>query len=119
VSTKPGQLQDGAEVPVGLPQDPGQAGKLQVAWLRGLLAGFRVIAGPESGSKLTRAQPPAAAVAAGQMTMLRAGWNRPFLDELVAFPGGAKDDQVDALARAFAMLAEQPMRRIDLDLLGR
>ena len=40
---------DGRDVQVGLPQDPGQAGKQQVAWLTGLLAGFRVTAGPETG----------------------------------------------------------------------
>jgi hypothetical protein len=36
--------------------------------------------------------------------MVRAAWNRAFLEELAGFPSGAHDDQVDALARAFAEL---------------
>ena len=32
--------------------------------------------------------------------LLRAPWNRDFLDELRTFPDGAHDDQVDALALA-------------------
>ncbi len=110
---------DGGSVPVGLPQDPGQAGKQQVAWLSGLLSGFRVVAGPETGSKLTRATPAAAAVAGGQMAVLRGNWNRAFLDELRDFPGGRKDDQVDALARALAMLSEARARRLDVAFMGR
>jgi predicted phage terminase large subunit-like protein len=110
---------DGRGVVVGLPQDPGQAGKQQVAWLSGLLAGFRVVAGAESGAKLTRAQPAAAAVAAGDFFLVRGAWNRAFLDELREFPGGRKDDQVDALARGFAMLAETPARRVSLAFMAR
>ncbi len=110
---------DGRDVVVGLPQDPGQAGKQQVVWLSGLLAGFRVAAGPESGSKLTRATPVAGAVAAGQVALLRAGWNRAFLDELREFPGGRKDDQVDALARGFALLADTPARRLAISFMAR
>ncbi len=110
---------DGREVAIGLPQDPGQAGKQQVAWLTGLLAGFRVMAGPETGSKITRAGPAAAQVEAGNLSMVRGLWNRPFLDELRDFPGGRKDDQVDALARALAMLADAPARRLQLSIFGR
>ena len=110
---------DGREVAVGLPQDPGQAGKQQVAWLTGLLAGFRVAAGPETGSKITRAQPAAAQTEAGNLSVVRGAWNRAFLDELGDFPGGRKDDQVDALARALAMLADAPARRMQLGIFGR
>jgi phage terminase large subunit-like protein len=37
---------------------------------------------------------------------VRANWTDAFLDELASVPGGRKDDQVDALARAHAMLAQ-------------
>jgi predicted phage terminase large subunit-like protein len=112
---------DGHGVPIGLPQDPGQAGKQQVAWLTGRLAGFRVAAGPESGSKLTRAGPVASQVDAGNLALLRARWNRAFLDELRDFPQGRKDDQVDALARAFTMLSEAaaPARRVFVPVMAR
>ncbi len=95
---------DGTAVTVGLPQDPGQAGKSQVMFLTQTLAGFRVIATPETGSKTLRASPIAAQIGNGTVAMRRAAWNAVFLDELASFPNGRKDDQVDALARAFAML---------------
>jgi predicted phage terminase large subunit-like protein len=110
---------DGRSVAVGLPQDPGQAGKQQVAWLTGLLAGFRVVSSPEVGSKLARAEVVAAQVEAGALATVRAGWTRALLDELRDFPGGRKDDQVDALARALAMLADAPARRLRVEVMGR
>ncbi|WP_374297213.1 phage terminase large subunit [Sphingomonas sp.] len=112
---------DGHAVQVGLPQDPGQAGKQQVAWLAGRLAGFRVAASPESGAKQVRAQPLAAQIEAGNLAVLRAAWNRTLLDELAEFPLGRKDDQVDALVRAFGMLtaAGPPARRAHVPLMAR
>ncbi len=112
---------DGRAVPIGIPQDPGQAGKQQVAWLTTLLAGHRVLSSPETGSKILRAGPVAGQVEAGNLTLVRAGWNRALLDELRDFPMGRKDDQVDALSRAFGMLNEAPMpsRRLNLPFLAR
>jgi predicted phage terminase large subunit-like protein len=97
---------DGERIAIGLPQDPGQAGKQQIAWLSARLAGHRVCASPETGSKLLRATPVAASIEAGLLHVVRANWTDAFLDELASFPGGRKDDQVDALARAHAMLAQ-------------
>ena len=97
---------DGVSVTVGLPQDPGQAGRAQIAYLTKALAGFRVVSSRESGSKETRAMPVASQVNAGTVSLLRGSWNRDFLEELQDFPGGAKDDQVDALSRAFSMVLE-------------
>ena len=99
---------DGTGVTIGIPQDPGQAGRAQVSYLTKSLAGFRVESSRESGSKETRAMPVASQVNAGTVTILRGGWNRDFLEELQDFPGGAKDDQVDALSRAFSMVLEPP-----------
>lgn len=114
--------QDGPGVIIGLPQDPGQAGKQQVAWLSQQLTGHRVRASPETGSKLTRANPAAACIDAGLLSLSRASWNRAFLDELRDFPRGRKDDQVDALSRAFALLSETPTtqpRRLQIPLIAR
>lgn len=99
---------DGRGVAVGLPQDPGQAGRAQVSYLTGKLAGFRVVSSVESGSKATRAMPVASQANAGNLSVLRGRWNLAFLEELEDFPGGARDDQVDALSRAFGMLTEAP-----------
>ena len=112
---------DGGRVLIGLPQDPGQAGVQQVAHLKRRLSGFRVAASAETGSKLTRAAPVSAQVEAGGLGVLRAGWTAALLDELRDFPHGRKDDQVDALSRAFALLedAGSEPRRLRLNLLGR
>ena len=97
---------DGAEVTIGLPQDPGQAGRAQVLYLTKALVGFRVSSSRESGSKETRAMPVASQVNAGAVNLLKSSWNRDLIEELQDFPGGAKDDQVDALSRAFSMVLE-------------
>ena len=112
---------DGRSVIVGLPQDPGQAGKQQVAWLTSQLNGHQVVASPETGSKVTRATPVAALIEAGRLTILRAPWNAAFVAELADFPHGRKDDQVDALARAYGLLAEAPTqsRRLNVSFLSR
>ncbi len=99
---------DGRAVPISLPQDPGQAGRHQVAWLTARLAGHRVVATTETGPKETRASPVASQVNAGNLTLARASWNSAFLEELQDFPAGSKDDQVDALSRAFAYLTSAP-----------
>ena len=80
-----------------------------------------MVASPETGSKVTRAVPVAAQSDAGNLAIAAAPWNRAFLDELRDFPHGRKDDQVDALSRAFSLLAEStlPARRINLPLLAR
>ena len=112
--------QDSKAVSVGLPQDPGQAGRAQVLHLTRLLAGFTVMASPESGAKETRALPVASQCEAGNLCVVRGRWNAEFIEELASFPAGAKDDQVDALSRAFAMLTAAPRARmIRLPLLAR
>jgi predicted phage terminase large subunit-like protein len=95
---------DGLDCKVSIPQDPGQAGKSQVAALTKMLAGFPVSSSPESGDKVTRAEPFAAQVNVGNVLMVRAEWNQALIDEMRAFPTGKHDDQVDALSRAFSAL---------------
>jgi predicted phage terminase large subunit-like protein len=96
--------QDGQSVRIGLPQDPGQAGKTQVLYLTRKLEGFMIESSPETGDKGTRAAPVASQSNVGNLSVVRAPWNAAFLDELAAFPSGTHDDQVDALSRAFAMV---------------
>jgi predicted phage terminase large subunit-like protein len=112
---------DGRTVMISLPEDPGQAGKNQVSYLTRMLAGYNVVASRETGSKVVRATPLAAQIEAGNLTMVRANWNLPLIEELREFPFGRKDDQVDALARAFHLLSEQQPgnRRVQVPLLAR
>jgi predicted phage terminase large subunit-like protein len=95
---------DGRGVTIGLPEDPGQAGKSQVSYLVRQLAGHRVLPSRETGAKATRAAPVASQIEAGNVTLIRGNWNHSFIEELRDFPFGRKDDQIDALSRAFDML---------------
>lgn len=100
---------DRHDVVISLPIDPGQAGKSQIAQLAALLAGYRIYASKEQGSKSSRALLVAAQLAAGNFAIRRGPWNQTFIDEMTAFPQGAKDDQVDALSRAFLTLLDFPV----------
>lgn len=92
-------------VRIGLNQDPGQAGKSQVAYLIRQLAGYVVESERETGSKATRAAPLASQAEAGNVMLIQGDWNEDFIAELTTFPAGAHDDQVDAASGAFEMLA--------------
>ncbi len=96
---------DGRRVQISLPQDPGQAGKAQIAYLTKSLAGFVVKSSPETGDKVTRAEPFASQVNVGNVDMIRAEWNGPLVSEMRNFPNGKFDDQVDAASRAFNHLS--------------
>lgn len=96
--------QDGGTIRISIPQDPGQAGKTQVLHMTRALEGFIVESSPETGDKATRAAPVASQANVGNLSIVKASWNAPFLDELAAFPSGTHDDQVDALSRAFSMV---------------
>jgi predicted phage terminase large subunit-like protein len=96
--------QDGRDVVQDIPQDPGQAGKSQRAYLANKLAGYVVHFSPETGSKELRAEPFASQAQAGNVALVRGGWNDALLDELESFPVGRLKDRVDACSRAFAAL---------------
>jgi predicted phage terminase large subunit-like protein len=87
-----------------LPQDPGQAGKSQVAELAKKLAGHTLHFSLESGDKVVRATPLASQVNVGNVLLLKGAWNDPFKEELRLFPNGKYDDQVDGAARAYNAL---------------
>ena len=95
---------DGKICRISLPQDPGQAGKTQVLYLTRSLPGFRVTSSPESGDKITRAEPAAAQVNIGNVSMVQAPWNIDLINEMRMFPNGKHDDIIDAFSRAFMEL---------------
>jgi predicted phage terminase large subunit-like protein len=90
---------------IRMEQEPGSAGVAIVGqYRRSILAAYDFVGVPSTGSKQTRAAPAAARAEAGEVWICRGRWNTEFLDELVAFPTGSHDDQVDALAGAFEAL---------------
>lgn len=97
---------------IHLPQDPAQAGKDQAQALVKLLAGFRVVAETVSGSKEVRAFEFSSQLNAGNVRLLRAPWNKAFIEELRQFPRGKYDDQVDAASDAFVELAGGKSRKL-------
>lgn len=99
---------DGKNVKISIPQDPGQAGKAQVGYLTRALAGYVVRSSPESGDKVTRAEPLASQVNVGNVSILRAEWNASLVHEMRNFPFGKHDDQIDAASRAFNTLIGVP-----------
>ena len=112
---------DGKSVRISLPQDPGQAGKTQALYLTRKLAGYPVTTSPESGDKVTRAEPLAAQINVGNVLMLRGPWNDELINEMRMFPNGTHDDQVDALSRAFSELIAppEPAKRTQVQIMAR
>ena len=99
------------------PQDPGQAGKYAGAipdphsW-----PGYNIRTKRVTGDKVTRASPASAQAEAGNIKVVRGPWNEAFFAEAENFPGGAKDDQIDALSDCIDELAsndigDRPMIR--------
>lgn len=106
---------DGYDVRVVIPEDPGQAGKMQSAYLVGLLPGYTVQAVRETGDKATRAAPFAAQLNVGNVSFVRGVWNDALREELRAFPAATHDDQVDAAAGAFTAIWQPDMGPIATD----
>ena len=106
--------QDGSACRISLPQDPGQAGKAQAQYLVRQLQGYAVRATPESGDKVTRAEPVSAQAEAGNIILVQGPWNDAFLDEVGSFPNGAFKDQVDAMSRAFIEVAKPAYGLLDV-----
>lgn len=98
--------QDGYEVEIDIPQDPGQAGKAQVRYIVTRLPGYTVHWSPESGDKQIRADPVASQAKVGNVKLLRGAWNTSYLEELAGFPSGTWKDKVDATSRAYQRLVK-------------
>lgn len=92
---------DGIDVEVSIPQDPGQAGKSQTVHMKQMLDGFSVKTTPETGDKLVRFGPFSSAAENGFVKVVRGNWNERFFSQLEAFPEGGHDDDVDSTSRAF------------------
>lgn len=99
---------DGKDTTIVIFKDPGQAGKGQAErWVREL-AGYNIVVIPavKDTGKLMLAKPVSAQAEAGNIKILRAHWNKIFIDHLVAFPDGKYKDIPDAMGGAFKALVE-------------
>lgn len=99
---------DGRSVPQIIEQELGSAGKLAIRDIRQRwLLGYPTFATPPTGDKLTRARLPASLMAAGDVELAPGRWNDDYLAELLSFPNGKNDDQVDSSGHAFAWIIKQ------------
>ncbi len=95
---------DGRSVRIAMPQDPGQAGKMQAQHYVKLLAGYTVRVKPVSGDKETRFGPFSAQAEAGNVVVLRGAWNEDWFTALENFPpatASGHDDDADSTSEAF------------------
>lgn len=97
---------DGPRVRIGLPQDPGQAGKAQAAYLVGELAGYAVQTRAERGDKITRFSPFSSQCEAGNVDVLRGVWNEDYFTSMEGFPDLLHDDDADATGGALGMFVD-------------
>lgn len=98
--------EDGPSVAIRMEQEPGSSGKALVdQYARYVVPGHDFLGLRSTGDKVTRARPFAAAVANGNVRILRGPWLTDWLDELSTFPEAANhDDQVDSATGAFGYL---------------
>jgi predicted phage terminase large subunit-like protein len=95
---------DGITVPQGVEVVGAQVGALQTLLADPLLAGLTFRPVQVHADKVTRTLPVVARCEQNKLAVVRAGWNKTFLDELAAFPESKFDDQVDAVAAGFQLL---------------
>jgi len=98
--------EDGHGVPIRMEQEPGSSGKALVdQFARYVVPGYDFGAMRPTGDKVTRARPFAAAVANGNVRLVRGPWLTSWLDEFSSFPEATNhDDQVDSAVGAFTYL---------------
>lgn len=86
---------------IWIEQEPGSGGKDSAAATIAHLSGFNARAERPTGDKAVRAAPFAAQAEAGNVLLVRGAWNAAYLDEMISFPTGVHDDQVDGTSGAF------------------
>ena len=98
------RAENGPNLMTVIEQEPGSGGKESAESSVRMLAGFKVEADKVTDAKHVRADPYAAQVQAGNVSVLEAPWNREFLNEHEVFPNGPYVDMVDAASGAFMKL---------------
>lgn len=91
-------------VHIFIEQTPGDGKESAEAVVR-MLAGFIVQADLVNRAKEDRAEPVSSQLRAGNVFMIRAKWNGPYLSVMTGFPTATNDDDVDGTSGAFNRLA--------------
>ncbi len=105
--------QDGVGVRQMFWQDPGQAGKAQVAGIKRKLIGLRVGSVVASKDKTTYALPLSSAAEGGNIKVDSACRNvGPYLSTLEGFPDTKHDDDVDATSLGFMSITKSNIEKL-------
>ena len=106
---------DGVATDIAEEQEPGSAGKAVIAAHRSLLTGYTYTGITATGDKFTRWKPLASQARPvsedepfGRVKLVAGGWNKDFLDEVVANKRAKYKDQLDAAAGALYQLRTAP-----------
>lgn len=96
---------DGPDVAIQIEQEPGSSGLNTIDhYARYVLKGFIFKGDKVTGDKAERARAISAAAEAGNVFIVRGEWNEAFFNEVMVFPNGEHDDQVDVLSGAHSAL---------------
>lgn len=86
-------IEDGREVPVRMEEEGGSSGKNNTDhYARNVLVGFDYAGIRSTGDKSIRANPVASASENGNVYLVKAPWNKSFLDELESFSAECEHD---------------------------
>jgi len=100
---------DGRSCAVREEREGGSSGPAVITARTRTLRGFDYGEMPIAGkSKVMRSKPFRAQAEAGNIYLLRAPWNKVYIDELTSFPTGKHDDQVDGSSGAFNAVLLEP-----------
>lgn len=101
---------DGYETKIRMEKEPGASGESLIDAMGRKLTGFNFRGIRAKDSKMARVNSidgVASIAGVGRLRICKAHWTRDFLDELVMFPNGSHDDQVDALSGAYKALTQE------------
>ncbi len=102
---------DGMGVTALMEQEGGASGKNTIYTYTKLLKGYSFYGIPSTGPKEEYARVLSSYAEAGNVKLVRAPWNKPFLDELEVFPDpDYHDDQVDSASKCYCWLAGKKSR---------
>jgi predicted phage terminase large subunit-like protein len=109
---------DGKRVKVRIEQEPGASGKSMISNYVKLLAGFNVEGVLHGGDKAVWSSGWAGQVNGGNVILVKAPWNKPWLSEHAGFPNAKHDDQVDSAAGSFNVQVEGERQWKHIKFLG-
>lgn len=102
---------DGTKCEIWIEQEPGSGGKESAESTIKNLSGYTCRAERPMGDKVYRADPYSVQVNIGNVAILNAPWNQPFIEEHRFFPFSTFKDQVDAGGGGFSKLTNKKIAR--------